>query len=78
MKGQCCNHTSLGSESITTQPYYMKILPGTTGMGIPIAESTPVPQVGPTLLGPFQFLVCMIFWNLLQMNKPGQIISKNR
>ena len=44
--------TSLGSESITTQPLYMKTLPGTNGMGIPMAESTPVPQVGPTLFRP--------------------------
>ena len=31
--------TSLGSESITTQPLYMNTLPGTTGMGTPMAES---------------------------------------
>ena len=28
--------TFLGSESVTTQPYYMNTLPGTTGMGIPV------------------------------------------
>ena len=44
--------TSLGSESITSQPLYMKTLPGTTSMGIPVAESTPVPWVGPTLFRP--------------------------
>ena len=44
--------TSLGSESLTSQPLYMKTLPGTTSMGIPMAESTPVPQVGPTLFRP--------------------------
>ena len=44
--------TSLGSEPITCQPLYMNTLPGTTSMGIPIAESTPVPQVGPTLVRP--------------------------
>ena len=44
--------TSLGSESVTTQPYYMNTLPGTTSMGIPVAESTPIPQVGPTLFRP--------------------------
>ena len=44
--------TSLGSESITTQPLYMNTLPGTTSMGTPMAESTPVPQVGPTLFRP--------------------------
>ena len=44
--------TSLGSESVITQPYYMNTLPGTTSMGTPMAESTPVPQVGPTLFRP--------------------------
>ena len=44
--------TSLGSESITSQPLYMNTLPGTTSMGIPMAESTPVPWVGPTLFRP--------------------------
>ena len=44
--------TSLGSESINTQPLYMNTLPGTTSMGIPIAESTPIPQIGPTLFRP--------------------------
>ena len=44
--------TSLGSESVITQPYYMNTLPGTTSMGIPMAESTPIPQVGPTLFRP--------------------------
>ena len=33
--------TSLGSESINTQPLYMNTLPGTTSMGIPMAESPP-------------------------------------
>ena len=41
--------TSLGSESVNTQPLYMNTLPGTTSMGIPMAESTPIPQIGPTL-----------------------------
>ena len=44
--------TSLGSESITSQPFYMNTLPGTTGMGIPMAESTPVTWVGLTLFRP--------------------------
>ena len=44
--------TSLGSESITSQPFYMNTLPGTISMGIPMAESTPVPMVGPTLFRP--------------------------
>ena len=38
--------------SITSQPLYMNTLPRTTGMGVPMAESTPVPQVGPTLFRP--------------------------
>ena len=44
--------TSLGSDSINTQPLYMNTLPGTTSMGTPMAESTPVPQIGPTLFRP--------------------------
>ena len=44
--------TSLGSEFVTTQPLYMNTLPGTTSMGTPVAESTPVPQIGPTLFRP--------------------------
>ena len=38
--------------SITSQPLYMNTLPRTTGIGVPMAESTPVPQVGPTLFRP--------------------------
>ena len=38
--------------SITSQPFYMNTLPRTTNMGIPIAESTPIPQIGPTLFRP--------------------------
>ena len=38
--------------SITSRPLYMNTLPRTTGMGVPMAESTPVPQVGPTLFRP--------------------------
>ena len=30
----------------------MNTLPRTTGIGVPVAESTPVPQVGPTLFRP--------------------------
>ena len=44
--------TSLGSESIASQPLYMNTLPKATGIGVPVAESTPVPQVGPTLIRP--------------------------
>ena len=47
--------TSLGSESLTSQPLYMNTLPGTTSMGTPMAESTPVPQVGPTLFRPHSY-----------------------
>ena len=39
--------TYLGSESINTQPLYMNTLPGTTNMGTPSAESTPIPLIGP-------------------------------
>ena len=39
-------------KSIPTQPVYMNTLPGTTGISIPVAESTPVPHVGPTLFRP--------------------------
>ena len=34
---------------ITPQPFYMNTLPKGTGIGVPVAESTPGPQVGPTL-----------------------------
>ena len=36
----------------TPQPFYMNTLPKTTGISVPVAESTPVPQVGPTLFRP--------------------------
>ena len=36
----------------TAQPLYMNTLPRTTNIGVPVAESTPVPQVGPTLFRP--------------------------
>ena len=38
---------SLGSESTDVQPVYVKTLPGTTSIGIPIAKSIPVTQPGP-------------------------------
>ena len=44
--------TSLGSESVTTQPFYMNTLSGTTNMGIPSGRIPPIPQVGPTLFRP--------------------------
>ena len=37
---------------ITPQPFYMNTLSRTTHIGVPVAESTPVPQVGPTLFRP--------------------------
>ena len=38
--------------SLTTQPLYMNTLPGATGINVLVAESTPVPHVGPTLFRP--------------------------
>ena len=38
--------------SLSSHPSYMNTAPRTTSMGIPIAESTPVPQIGPTLHRP--------------------------
>ena len=38
--------------SISSQPFYMNTVPRTPNVGIPIAESTPVPQTGPTLYRP--------------------------
>ena len=32
--------------SLSSQPYYMNTVPQTTTVGVPIAESTPVPQMG--------------------------------
>ena len=40
------------SVSLPTQPLYMNIMPITTKLGIPIAESTPICQVGPVLHRP--------------------------
>ena len=38
--------------SLSSQPFYMNTMPRTTNVGIPIAESTPVPQMGPMLYRP--------------------------
>ena len=38
--------------SLSSQPSYMNTVLRTTNVGIPIAESTPVPQIGPTLYRP--------------------------
>ena len=43
---------SVTSVSLSAQPLYMNTVPRTTKAGIPIAESTPIPQVGPTLHRP--------------------------
>ena len=40
------------SVSLPTLPLYMNTVPRTTKVGIPIAESTPVPQMGPMLHRP--------------------------
>ena len=39
-------------QTIPSQSLYMNTLPGMTGISVPIAESTPVPQVGLTLFRP--------------------------
>ena len=39
-------------QTIPSHSLYMNILPGMTGISVPVAESTPVPQVGPTLFRP--------------------------
>ena len=41
--------------SLPTQPLYMNTVPRTTNVGIPIAESTPIPQIGPTLHRPYTY-----------------------
>ena len=38
--------------SLSSQPSYMNTVPRTTNVGIPVAVSTPVPQIGPTLHRP--------------------------
>ena len=38
--------------SLSSQPFYMNTVPRTTKVGVPIAESTPVPQIGPTFHRP--------------------------
>ena len=39
-------------QTIPSQSLYMNTLPGMTGISVPVAESTPVSQVGPTLFRP--------------------------
>ena len=43
---------STTGHSISSYPSYMNTVPRTTSVGIPIAESTPVPQIGPILHRP--------------------------
>ena len=43
---------SIIGHSLSSHPSYMNTVPRTTSMGIPIAESTPIPQVGPVLHRP--------------------------
>ena len=38
--------------SLSSQPLYVNTMPRTTNVGIPIAESTPVPHIGPMLHRP--------------------------
>ena len=40
---------SVARQSLSSQPFYMNTVPGTTNMGIPLAESIPVPQMRPML-----------------------------
>ena len=43
---------SITGHSLSSYPSYMNTMPRTTSMGIPIAESTPVPHLGPILHRP--------------------------
>ena len=40
---------SVARHSLSSQPFYMNTVPGTTSMGIPLTEYTPVPQMGSML-----------------------------
>ena len=40
------------SASLSSQPFYVNTMPRKTNVGIPIAESTPVPRIGPILHRP--------------------------
>ena len=44
--------SSVASPSLYSQPSYMNTVPGSTNMGIPLAESIPVPQMRPMLYRP--------------------------
>ena len=41
------NRQSITGHSLSSHPSYINTLPRTTSVGIPIAESTPIPQIGP-------------------------------
>ena len=43
---------SVASQSLYSQPSYMNTVPRSTSMGIPVSESTPIPQMGPVLHRP--------------------------
>ena len=43
---------SVASQSLYSQPSYMNTVPRLTSMGIPVSESTPIPQMGPILHRP--------------------------
>ena len=43
---------SVASHSLSSQPFYANTVPRTNSRGIPVAESTPVPQMGPMLHRP--------------------------
>ena len=44
--------SSVASPSLYSQPSYMNTVPGSTNMGIPLAESIPVPQMRPMFYRP--------------------------
>ena len=44
--------SSVTSPSLYSQPSYMNTVPRSTSMGIPVSESTPIPQMGPVLHRP--------------------------
>ena len=48
---------SVARHSLFSQPFYMNTVPGTTSMGIPLVESTPVSQMRPKLYRPTLLLL---------------------
>ena len=59
--------------SLSSQPSYMNTGPQTTSVGTPIAESTPVPQLGPTLYRPTPILQ---IWDILEPSANEQARAK--